>query len=167
MGMHLIRLITLWAVLFVFWLLLSGHYSPLLISLGAVSCFLVVWLAHRMEVIDGEGHPIHLSVRILPYWAWLCWEIVKANFMVAKIILKPKMSISPVMFKTKATQSTELGRVIYTHSVILTPITLTVDLHHDQVEVHALTVEGAKDVLSGEMDRRVSRLSGYKKKGAG
>jgi len=127
---------------------------------GAVSCGLVVYIAHRMDVIDHEGHPSHLSLKILPYWAWLCWEIVKSNIDVAKVILSPKLPISPVMFKTKASQSQELGQVIYANSITLTPGTVTVGLVDGVLEVHALTVEGAEAVLTGDMDRRVCTVKG-------
>ena len=152
--------ISLWVFLYAFWLLLSGHYTPLLMGFGAVSCGLVVYIAHRMDVIDHEGHPSHLSLKILPYWAWLCWEIVKSNIDVAKVILSPKLPISPVMFKTKASQSQELGQVIYANSITLTPGTVTVGLVDGVLEVHALTVEGAEAVLTGDMDRRVCTVKG-------
>lgn len=113
-----------------------------------------------MDVIDHEGHPSHLSLKILPYWAWLSWEIVKANIDVAKVILSPKLPISPVMFKTKANQKRELGQVIYANSITLTPGTVTVNLEDGILEVHALTIQGAKDVLNGEMDRRVCQVKG-------
>ncbi|GGF51831.1 cation transporter [Terasakiella brassicae] len=152
--------ISLWVFLYAFWFLLSGHTEPLLLGFGAVSCTLVVYIAHRMDVIDHEGHPSHLSLKILPYWAWLSWEIVKANIDVAKVILSPKLPISPVMFKTKANQKRELGQVIYANSITLTPGTVTVNLEDGILEVHALTIQGAKDVLSGEMDRRVCQVKG-------
>lgn len=153
--------ISLWVFLYALWIMLSGYLdNPLLLGLGAVSCTLVVYIAHRMDVIDHEGHPSHLSVKILPYWAWLCWEIVKANFDVAKVILSPKMPISPVMFKTRASQSQELGQVIYANSITLTPGTVTIALEDGVLEVHALTIEGAKGVLSGEMDKKICIVKG-------
>lgn len=152
--------ISLWVFLYVLWIILSGYFTPLLLGLGAVSCTLVVYIAHRMDVIDHEGHPSHLSLRILPYWSWLCWEIVKSNFDVAKIILSPKMPISPVMFETKASQQSELGQVTYANSITLTPGTVSVKLQNSVLLVHALTVEGAEAVLTGEMDRRVCAIKG-------
>ena len=47
-------------VSFVFWLVLSGHYTLMLITIGALASLLVVGLATRMAVIDREGHPIYL-----------------------------------------------------------------------------------------------------------
>ncbi|MBI2295592.1 MAG: DNA topoisomerase IV, partial [Betaproteobacteria bacterium] len=52
-------------VLFVFWLLLSGYFTLFLVTIGALTAVGVVLLGRRMEVIDHEGHPIHLSWRVL------------------------------------------------------------------------------------------------------
>ncbi|WP_135078074.1 Na+/H+ antiporter subunit E [Terasakiella sp. SH-1] len=152
--------ISLWVFLYAFWFLLSGHTEPLLLVFGAISCTLVVYIARRMDVIDHEGHPSHISIKIIPYWIWLCWEIVKANVDVAKVILSPKLPISPVMFKAKASQKRELGQVIYANSITLTPGTVTVGLEDGVLEIHALTKEGAEGVLTGDMDRRVCMVKG-------
>ncbi|MEE8216138.1 MAG: hypothetical protein V3S77_05185, partial [Acidiferrobacterales bacterium] len=64
----MVHAISLALVLFALWLLLSSHYVPLLIGLGALSVLLVVTIALRMGVVDREGHPIHLSPKALLYW---------------------------------------------------------------------------------------------------
>ncbi len=159
--MKLARTVSLAFVLYGFWLLLSGHFDdPLLLGLGAVSCLLVIAIAHRMDVIDHESHPIHLGWRTLVYFPWLAWEIVKANIAVARIILDPKLPISPVLFRLRGSQKTELCGVIYANSITLTPGTVTVDMVGDLLEVHALTREAAADLANGEMDRRVTLVEG-------
>lgn len=152
--------ISLGAVLFGLWLLLSGHYTPLLLGFGVASCALVVLISARMDVVDREGHPIHLGPRALTYWPWLFVEIVKANIDVAKRIVDPKLPISPTMLRVKASQKTEVGRVIYANSITLTPGTVSVELEGDMIEVHALTAEGAASLEEGEMDRRVTAMEG-------
>ena len=77
--------------LFALWLLLSGIFEPFLLSLGVVSCVLVAWIAHRMDVVDHEGFPIHMGPKAITYWPWLIWEIIKANIDVALIIIKPEV----------------------------------------------------------------------------
>jgi len=49
-------------------------------------------------------------------------------------------------------------QVILANSITLTPGTLALDLHEGVIKVHALTEAGARDLLSGEMDRRVAQL---------
>ena len=51
------RAFSLGLVLFILWLLLSGHTAPLLLSLGAVSALAVVFIARRMDVVDPKVIP--------------------------------------------------------------------------------------------------------------
>ncbi|MCZ6574946.1 MAG: Na+/H+ antiporter subunit E [Gammaproteobacteria bacterium] len=156
----MVHAISLALVLFALWLLLSGHYVPLLIGLGALSVLLVVTIALRMDVVDREGHPIHLSPKALLYWPWLAWEIVKSNLDVARRILSPTLPISPTVIRLKASQKSDLGRVIYANSITLTPGTVSIDIDGEHIEVHALTREAAQALRTGDMDRRVTRFEG-------
>ncbi|HSR62969.1 MAG TPA: cation transporter, partial [Gammaproteobacteria bacterium] len=61
--------ISLGIVLAVLWLLLSGHYTVLLVAFGIFSVTFAVFVALRMEVVDHESHPVHLRKRaIVGYW---------------------------------------------------------------------------------------------------
>jgi multicomponent Na+:H+ antiporter subunit E len=152
--------ISLSLALFVVWLLLSGHYEPLTTSLGVISCVFVAWVAHRMDVVDREGHPIHLTWRAAFYWPWLFWEIVKSNIDVARIILDPRLPIRPQVIWIKASQVDDLGYTIYGNSITLTPGTVTIDVVDNNLEVHALADIFAEGLRSGEMDRRVTHMEG-------
>jgi len=152
------RAIVLFFVLFGTWLALSGHYSPLITGLGIVSCAFVALIAYRMDIVDKEGHPIHLGLHTFLYMPWLLLEIVKSNLQVARLILSPSLPISPSVITVKASQKTILGRVIYANSITLTPGTVTLSAESDELEVHALGKEFAEGLQSGEMDRRVSKI---------
>lgn len=145
-------------VLFVFWLVLSGYFEPFLMTAGAVSAIAVVWLGHRMAVIDHEGHPLRLGLRAPMYWPWLLKEIVKSAWDVSRIILNPRLPISPSLGRVKATQRTSVGLVIYANSITLTPGTVSVEVAEGEILVHALTREGLASVAEGDMDRRASRF---------
>ena len=154
----MLHAVSLGLVLFITWLLLSGFFEPLLLTFGVVSCALVVWIVHRMDVVDHEGHPIHLGLWIIGYWVWLIGEIVKANIDVARRIVDPKLPIQPNVFWTKASQKTDLGQVIYANSITLTPGTVSMRVTGGSILVHALTTQAAADVEKGDMDRRVCAL---------
>lgn len=155
-----IHSLSLGAVLFAVWLLLSGHYTLFITSLGVASSALVVAITLRMEVADHEGHPIHLTWRAITYLPWLMIEIIKANIDVAKQVLSPSLSITPTLIRVKASQTSDLGQVIYANSITLTPGTISVDVANGEILVHALSRAGAKSLLDGEMDRRVTRMAG-------
>lgn len=148
------------AVLFGFWLTLSGYLEPFLISAGAASAAAVVWLAHRMALIDHEAHPIHLRGRIITYLPWLLREIGKSAWSVTRIILNPRLPITPSMVRVKASQRTSVGVVTYANSITLTPGTISIEVGDGSILVHALTREGAESLATGYMDRRVLRFEG-------
>jgi multicomponent Na+:H+ antiporter subunit E len=146
--------IALGAALFVFWLVLSGHYTPFLLAMGLVSTGLAVYVAARMGLIDAETVPTQLKLSLLIYWLWLAWEIVKANRDVARIILARHMSLGQQFVLVPTSQTTEMGRVIFANSITLTPGTVTVETAENALLVHALT--GAFVPSLPDMDRRAS-----------
>jgi len=151
--------ISLGFLLTILWLLLSGHYALLLISFGLLSVILVVLLALRMDVVDHEGHPLHLNPKALViYWCWLLKEIFVSNIYVCRLILNPAMPISPTVIALRSSQSSDLARVIFANSITLTPGTVTIDIDGDITEVHAITEETATSLLQGSMDRKVTAL---------
>jgi len=156
----LFHTISFGGVLFSLWLLLSGYLETWLLALGLASVALVVMIANRMDVIDHEGHPIHLTWRTVVYWPWLAWEIVKANIDVARVILHPKLPIRPKVLKITGSQVTELGHVMYANSITLTPGTVTLMLEDGAMEIHALTKAAAAGLLNGDMDARVHAVEG-------
>lgn len=152
--------ISLFGALAIVWLLLSGHYTSLLLGAGVVCCLLVVYIANRMEVVDHESQPIHMSWRLPFYWVWLGIEVVKSNIDVARRILDPSLPIDPQFFEVDASQKTPLGLVIYANSITLTPGTVSTDVNMGRIQVHALSRDGMEGVQEGTMDRKVTALEG-------
>jgi multicomponent Na+:H+ antiporter subunit E len=147
------------SILFAFWLLLSGYYTPFLTGAGAFAALAVVAFARRMAVMDREGHPSHLGLpAVLSYWPWLGKEIAKSCWDVTRRILDPALPISPTLTRFKPSQKTDLGLVIHANSITLTPGTIAVEVAPGEFLVHALTREGAAGLADSEMDRRVTAL---------
>jgi multicomponent Na+:H+ antiporter subunit E len=154
------RYLSLAGFLFAFWLALSGHYTPMLVAAGAASAVLCTLAAARMRVADAEGHPIELIWRAVTYFPWLAREIAKSAWAVTKLILHPRLPISPTMTVVRASQRSSVGVATYGNSITLTPGTITVGVSGNELTVHALTREGALDLEGGGMDRRVSQFEG-------
>ena len=148
--------ITLFITLFGFWLLMSGYYTPLILSLGVISCILCVYLTIKGKFLDNETLPIYFFPRLIQYTLWLVKEILKSNIITAKVILSK--SEEPELFSVKASQKTNEGKVTYANSITLTPGTVTTQIKNDTFEIHALTEEFGDDVRSSEMDKMVTWL---------
>jgi len=155
-----VRYVSLGILLFIFWLALSGHYTAFLIGIGAASSILCVLMAARMGAIDAEGHPVHLFGRALTYFPWLILEIFKSAWAVTKIIINPKLPISPTMTVVTASQRTSVGIAAYANSITLTPGTITTNVRGNELTVHAIVREGAADLEEGQMDARVTQFEG-------
>mgnify|MGYP002623966849 CR=1 FL=1 len=148
----MLRAFGLGTALFGFWLALSGHYTPLILSFGVGSCILVVYLSVRMDVVDDEGMPYHVVWRLLGYAPWLLKEIFIANFEVARVILDPKLPISPRMVVFHGSQDTDLGRAVYANSITLTPGTITTGVEGNEFQIHALRAADLETDEEQEMD---------------
>ena len=122
----------------------------------------VALLGLRSGYGDEEGHPIDYLLRGLVYWPWLVVEIAKSAWAVARIIVDPKLPISPRLIRTKASQRTAVGIATYANSITLTPGTITIEIDRREQEflVHALTRDSAADLEEGAMDRRVRAFEG-------
>ena len=143
-----------------FWLALSGHYTPFLLMVGVCCVALTVFIASRMSIVDDEGQPVELLLAAPSYWAWLYVEIAKSAITVTRIILDPRLPISPTFTKVRARQKTAAGRATYANSITLTPGTITTGVAGDIFTVHAIVREGADDLEAGGMDERVRQFEG-------
>ena len=154
------QIVPLALALAVLWLLLSGHFEPLVLAFGLLSVAFVSWFAARMDVFDGESYPFGLIPRLSSYWLWLLKEIVKSSVDTSRRALGPKSAVQPVVFDAPASQRTDLGLVIHANSITLTPGTVTLELDRNAIRVHALHPDVAQDAIQSGMDVRVPEHGG-------
>ena len=150
------RSVLLGTLLSAFWLMLSGHWDVRLLLLGLLSVVVTVWMARRMGIDDAEGLPVQQLPRLIAYLPWLARAVVASNIDVARRVVTPSLPIEPVTVRVHADQKTAVGRVVYANSITLTPGTITLEVEENSIEVHALTGEGARDLCTNEMGRRVT-----------
>ena len=148
------RIIIAAVLMFLFWFVLSGHTELWLLLLGLASTGLTIFLSNRMNIMDREGHPFHLTIRLLRYFLYLGKEIVIANLGVVKKILMPGRTINPQIIQVPDNKKTDLGRVIYANSITLTPGTVTMELTENKIKVHALSNTSANKLQSGLMAKK-------------
>ena len=155
-----IRTISLFVVLYAFWLLLSGLFTPFLMLAGLGCALGVSWFARRMDAVDHKGRPDYLRANVLLYWPWLLKEIVKSAWGVSKVIIHPKLPISPTLVRFQPSQRTEMGLVVHANSITLTPGTIAVEVSAGEFLVHGITRASAHGTVASEMDRRVAACEG-------
>ena len=140
------------------WLLWSGLYKPLLLSLGVFSCVLTLYLLHRKGYFTDDTFAFRYSLNLLVFWAWLGREIVLSSLQVARVVLRRKVEVKPSTVVIDVSHMDELDQALLGNSITLTPGTLTLDVYENRIVVHALTDSIAAALREGEMQRRVEDL---------
>jgi len=148
----------LFIVLAAFWWLNSGLFNILILSLGVISICLVIWLSHKMSVLDQESLPLYLVPKLMGYLLWLVKEVVLSNIAVLKQIWGFSPQVNAGFSKIKISQKTAMGKVIFANSITLTPGTVAVDLIGDEILVHALDHQDIYSPAMQKMDRLISEL---------
>ena len=145
-------------VLSAFWLILSGHFDPLLLALGVASVGLVMVMMHRMNLADHEPQSLYPSGALLGYLVWLMGCVIRSNLDLAHRIWTPALPIQPSWTRLDTAVSTPMEKTLYANSITLTPGTLTTDVREDHFMVHSLSQDSLDELREGEMERRIRRL---------
>jgi multicomponent Na+:H+ antiporter subunit E len=154
------RILILIGALSATWLVWSGLYKPLLLGLGVISVALTLWLSLRMRLHHRAVFALDLAPRLLGFWAGLLRDIIRSNFMVARIILSPSLPISPTLIRIEPKLEGQVGRAVLANSITLTPSTVTLDAHRGVFLIHCLTTESARETRESDIGERLQRALG-------
>ncbi len=143
--------IVTYIILFLFWIVVSGAYDLQHILFGLVLALLVAVFSRDLFIQPGEKAVPRLKTvaLTLAYLAFLAKEIIMSNIAVAKIVLNPKMPISPGIAKFKTPLKKDVFKVFLANSITLTPGTFTIDIIDDYFYVHAITTFDPKYYKAG------------------
>jgi multicomponent Na+:H+ antiporter subunit E len=147
--------------MFIFWILLSGEFTFILITSGVVASLITAYLSH--DIFIGKADLKTETERVfkfIVYIPWLLWEIILANVEIAYLVLSPKPLVDPQIVRFKNDLKTDLGIVTLAHSITLTPGTVTVDANREEFVIHAIWQKSAEGIISGEMQRKVKKIEG-------
>jgi len=147
--------------MFIFWILLSGEFTFILITSGVVASLIVAYLSH--DIFVGKADLKTETGRVfkfIVYIPWLLWEIILANVEIAYLVLNPKPLIDPQLVHFKNDLKTDLGIVTLAHSITLTPGTVTIEANREEFIIHAIWQKSAEGIIGGEMQRKVKKIEG-------
>jgi multicomponent Na+:H+ antiporter subunit E len=145
--------------LFVFWILITGSFSPWNIVRGlvvAVVVVLVTKLVFRIQLPE-DITPRFLLVRFPVFLAWLGWEIIKANINLALILLRPRLVIDPKIVSFRSALPGDFRNTVLADTITVTPGTLTLDAEDDVLTVHCLAPAHKKGLLEDRSPQRMVR----------
>lgn len=164
------------APLFGFWLILSGKFDPFHLGLGLLTAIGVSLATRRLGRTASPGNaderggsgpaPTLRAHRFPAYALWLVGQILRSALEVAKLVLDPRLPISPRLVRIEDRLQHPLARLALAHSITLTPGTVTIDCDEDGMLVHAIDRERARGLErgGGSMAERIRRLFATKRR---
>jgi len=158
------RAVVYFALLLVFWIILTFDVTVVNLIAGAVASLITVWLFHR-HFVTGMGKLLQPAryFWLVVYLFVFTWECLKANFDVAYRVLHPSMPIRPGIVKVKLGLKSDIARTILANSITMTPGTISVDLVDDVLYVHWIYVKSADPVeyqheVAGRFEKYMKRI---------
>jgi multicomponent Na+:H+ antiporter subunit E len=141
--------------LFVFWVLLSASFEWIHLGLGLIVSYAVAWV--------NSGHSpfvpkFKLWFRILLYLPWLFYKIVQSSLHLSKLILHPALPIAPQLIFVESKLRHHAAVVLLGNSITLTPGTITAEVDHNKLTVHAMDKVSAEDVTSKRMESKIAYI---------
>ena len=160
----------LFLISFVFYQILGGNFDWVFAS-PADWVSEIYWFDIITGVVAGTVVAVSLSrvtfsddptrttlariVRHTIYIPYLLMEIIKANIVVAFVILHPRLPIDPRMARIEPAVWGGLPVTTLANSITLTPGTLTVRVEGRTLAVHTLLPAAREDLFDGGLERAV------------
>lgn len=138
---NLKRFIFTSAVFFLFWLAYTSslNQSELLTGL-LISLLLSSFTYQSFSRENAEHNILSRLISIFKYLPVFIWEMIKANFDVAKRVINPSLPINPGIVEIKTNLKSRQAKLLLANSITLTPGTLTIDIIEDRLYIHWIDV---------------------------
>jgi multicomponent Na+:H+ antiporter subunit E len=158
-----IERLVLFAVSFVFWLLLVWPVSPVDGSWRIGDIVAGLFVAAFVALVMHEMVRVNFIRFLNPRsWFWMVvylfvfsYYAVKGGLDVAWRVLHPAMPIKPGIVRVRSKLKTETGRTALANSITLTPGTLTIDVSDDGMfYIHWLTVNSVEEEAAAKQIMR-------------
>lgn len=140
------------AILMLFWYILSGYLEPFYIGAGIICCGIVTLISGDLVFRSDASiaQSARVFIRFVPYIPKLMVAILHANLDVVYRVLHPKMPIDPGIVTVDTPFRGDVLRTSFANAITLTPGTVTVDVAGGRFTVHALVRETAEEDLLKE-----------------
>lgn len=147
---------SLFLVSFLFYQLLAGQLYWFDLVTGVVSATIVaVGLSRVTFHRDPTRATLGRLARLVVFVPYLLVQIIKANILIALVILHPRLPIDPRMTRLRAAVWGGLPVTTLANSITLTPGTLSVRVEGRSLTVHTLVPAAREDLFDGGLERAV------------
>ncbi|MBC8383116.1 MAG: Na+/H+ antiporter subunit E [Candidatus Cloacimonetes bacterium] len=147
------------------WILITMVFSiPSLIA-GIIMALITATFAGEMLIITERKFHLKRIWYTIEYIVKFTWELIKANFHVAYIVIHPLLPIKPGIVKVKTKLKRDSALTMLANSITLTPGTLTVDIDVDNqilyvhwIDVKFTDIEQTTEHIGGRFEKLLEEI---------
>ena len=150
----------MYLVLMALWVNFNGRCTLDVFVSGLIACTLV-YLFICLVMGYKPRYDIFLAKMLLPglgYFCLLFWEILKADWMIIKLILSKKPDVEPRLVYIRPRLHTRLAQVALANSITLTPGTITTQLQNGSYWVHSINASCAEGLEDSSFVKALQKL---------
>ena len=146
--------------LLLLWIIFNGRFTVEILIFGVIFSAAICFFASRFleYSFKREFRLLKCLPGLIAYLAVLVAEIIKANFVLLKMIFKGPDKLTPAICHFHTRLNSKLMRTILADSITLTPGTITVSMHDDEYYVHCLDKSLADGITESSFVKRLERM---------
>jgi multicomponent Na+:H+ antiporter subunit E len=119
------------------WMLLAGELAMTEAVTGAAAALLVTLVSgQHLAVYTGVRFSWRAAIHLPAFLLVFLRALVYANLDMARRVLSPALPIRPEIVRVATRLQSPLGKLLLANAITLTPGTLAVDVHDNQLRVH-------------------------------
>jgi multicomponent Na+:H+ antiporter subunit E len=141
-----------------FWIVISENAKIETICIGIIISLLVATLNKDLMCVNRKLNFRKNSMLWISYTTLMLKEILVSNINVAKIVLSPKIIISPQIVTIRTKIKSNFNKTILANTITLTPGTLTISMNGDEILVHCLKGEYSKELTNSAFEKIILKV---------
>ncbi len=148
--------------LLLLWIIFNGRFTVEILIFGILFSTVICIFANRFleYSFKKELQLIKCLPDLIAYLFVLIVEIIKANFVLLKMIFKGPKKLQPAICHFHIGLNSVMMRTILADSITLTPGTITVSMHDNEFYVHCLDKSLADGITESSFVKRLEKMEG-------
>ena len=150
----------MYLVFFLIWVIFNGQFTLEIAAFGVAIAGLMYWFLCKFLNYRPRTDLILAKkfFQMLHYVFVLFKEIIKANFVVIKMIMSSRYEIEPAVVRFKTDLKTTPARIMLANCITLTPGTITVSLEENEYVVHCLDESLAEGIQNSDLAEILKKI---------
>jgi len=147
------------------WILITMVFSIPSLVAGIIVALITAIFAGEMLIVTERKFRLKRVWYTLEYLVKFIWELIKANFHVAYIVIHPLLPIKPGIVKVRTKLKRDSALTMLANSITLTPGTLTVDIDVDNqilyvhwIDVKCTDIDETTEEVGGRFEKLLEEI---------